>query len=162
MSEGIRGLLAPWIGGASDGTVAPAQGGYRSLLAFWTGGATSFTPAATQGYRSLLAFWAGGAANSGIVVPPALEEEVTGGWPIYLPGRRRKLKEQIEVLQEQVREVIASTEQTSPVTQRKILRSKRWLAKTYQERERLLTEIAILERELYDEEIAMLLMAAIA
>lgn len=40
MSAGYRGLLAPWVGGASAPSAAPPPAaGYTSLLAFWMGGA---------------------------------------------------------------------------------------------------------------------------
>ena len=47
MSQGVRSLLAPWIGGASiNPGPPPPQSGYRGLLAFWAGGAciTSGSP----------------------------------------------------------------------------------------------------------------------
>ena len=36
---GVRGMLAPWIGGASAPAAAVTGGGCRSFLAFWAGGA---------------------------------------------------------------------------------------------------------------------------
>lgn len=57
----VRGLLAFWAGGASQGT-STTQAGVRSLLAPWMGGAASgVSPSTPAGVRSLLAFWAGGA-----------------------------------------------------------------------------------------------------
>lgn len=58
----VRGLLAFWAGGASQG-VSTTQAGVRSLLAPWMGGASSgVAPTTPAGVRSLLAFWAGGAS----------------------------------------------------------------------------------------------------
>jgi hypothetical protein len=37
MAEGVRSLLAPWIGGAGNAPDAPM--GVRSMIAFWMGGA---------------------------------------------------------------------------------------------------------------------------
>ena len=64
MAEGVRGLLAPWVGGAGDDPAAAPTPGIRGLLAPWLGGAgVEATPAATAGPRSLLAVWLGGAGN---------------------------------------------------------------------------------------------------
>ena len=53
----VRGLLAPWIGGASAPAAAPTQAGVRSLLAPWIGGAFGYaetpvppTPIPDDGY----------------------------------------------------------------------------------------------------------------
>lgn len=43
MADAVRGLLAPWVGGAVQ-PLSPPSGvpsGVRSLLAFWVGGATA-------------------------------------------------------------------------------------------------------------------------
>lgn len=64
MAEGVRGLLAPWAGGAGNDPAPAPTPGIRSLLAPWLGGAgVDATPATATGTRSLLAFWMGGAAN---------------------------------------------------------------------------------------------------
>lgn len=74
---GYRGLLAPWIGGASSAPEA-ADAGFKGLLAPWIGGAAS-PSADNSGYRSLLAFWAGGACNAGSI-PPTPDIPVGGIW----------------------------------------------------------------------------------
>ena len=86
MAEGIRGLLAPWVGGAADDPAPAPTPGVRGMLAPWLGGAgVEAAPTATAGARSLLAFWMGGAGMG-----QAVAQTATGG------ARRRQLVDEDE------------------------------------------------------------------
>lgn len=96
MAEGVRGLLAPWVGGAGDDAAPPPTPGIRGLLVPWLGGAgLEATPAATAGARGLLAFWMGGAANGPAIATTSVD------------GARRRARE-IEQDDEEIIRILAA------------------------------------------------------
>lgn len=68
--------------GLGNGSAPATNEGMRSMLAPWIGGAGSPSAPGTpdSGFRSMLAFWAGGASNAGEVTSDVIIPAGQGNW----------------------------------------------------------------------------------
>lgn len=123
--DAVRGLLAPWTGGAAaprPGIAPSAPSGVRSMQCFWMGGACvpvgGATPATQAAVRSMQAFWVGGATapRPGTAPPipptPQIPPNMGGGTGFidprvtslmrtrHMPGMREIIEKDDEIILE--------------------------------------------------------------
>lgn len=127
----MAGFASPlFLLGIGNGSAPTSVEGVRSMLAPWIGGAASpATTGSASGYRGMLAFWAGGAANSGTSPPEEQEpQRITAGnlddrryryrWAQGYLKRKRELygdleEQQREDVREEVQTLLEQREQAA-------------------------------------------------
>ena len=86
-------MLGFWLGGACKGIAPTQQASVRGMLAPWIGGAASpyvAPPIGSAGVRGMLGFWVGGAASGAAIIPPAPTPELGRAHPPRWPWRYYK------------------------------------------------------------------------